>query len=166
MKRSPKGYGRDKRDRDDAVEQRHDPYQVVGVSPRYSSYPLQGPVSNFYLPFSKHPPAAINVFFLIRATEATSSTVQHVQSELQRIQPDAMISVSTMRSGIENASQEVMTVVYPMTPLIATGMLLTGRYLQRVGFCDAQGFRDWLVSPPSAERLGSGTMVPRSLLHF
>lgn len=100
-------------------------YEVIGVAAAYSNDALSPPEPAFFLPYAGRLADSPDALFLVRTAVDPATLVQTVRSELQRIHPDAVISAATMHSEIEGESQEVMVTIYPMTPLIATGLLLT-----------------------------------------
>jgi hypothetical protein len=100
-------------------------YQVIGVVSAYSNDALSLPEPGFFLPYAGRPAGSPDTLFLVRTAVDPATLVQTVGAELQRMHPDAVVSAATMRSEIEGESQEVMVTIYPMTPLIATGILLT-----------------------------------------
>jgi ABC-type antimicrobial peptide transport system permease subunit len=100
-------------------------YEIVGVASNISEHPLGRPRANVYLPLSELPEAAKELSFTMQTSLEPVGLVEPIRKELLRIQPGAVISVRTADSLTQAAASEVATTVYPMTPLIATGLLLT-----------------------------------------
>jgi hypothetical protein len=64
--------------------------------------------------------------FYVRSSGNPADLLQPVRSEIRRAAVDNVVaSVFTLQSIVDVIGQEILTAVYPMTPLIATGMLLS-----------------------------------------
>ena len=64
--------------------------------------------------------------FYIRASGNPADLLQAVRSEIRSVAVDHVVSgVFTLQSIVDVMGQEILTAVYPMTPLIATGLLLS-----------------------------------------
>jgi predicted permease len=98
-------------------------FEVVGVVADYTENPLGRTRPSIYLPLSLRGPDAANNVFLIATTSASVPVAQSVRVELQQGSRES--TVRTLQSNVEASAREIGVTVFPMTPLIATGMLLT-----------------------------------------
>jgi hypothetical protein len=101
-------------------------YEVVGVSADYKNVPLSLEEPALYLPLSGARTPLTSITFYVRAASNPADLLQAVRSEIRRSGPDHVVSgVFTLQSIVDIIGREILTAVYPMTPLIATGLLLS-----------------------------------------
>ncbi len=101
-------------------------YDVVGVVNNYRNVPLSVIAPAFFLPVSSATEELTHLTFYIRSTGSPAELVQPVRADIRNVAADHVVSsVFTLDSIIEIIGREILTAVYPMTPLIATGLLLT-----------------------------------------
>ena len=101
-------------------------FDVVGVAADYRNMPLSLPPPAFYLPISGGVSPLTHMTFYIRASGNPADLLQAVRSEIRGVAVDHVVSdVFTLQSIVDVMGQEILTAVYPMTPLIATGLLLS-----------------------------------------
>jgi putative ABC transport system permease protein len=101
-------------------------FDVVGVAADYKNLPLSLPPPAFYLPISAGVSPLTRMTFYIRASSNPADLLQAVRSEIRGVAVDHVVSgVFTLQSIVSVIGQEILTAVYPMTPLIATGLLLS-----------------------------------------
>src|SRR6185295_12923569 len=97
-----------------------------GVAADYKNTPLSLPPPAFYLPISGAASPLTRMTFYIRASSDPADLLQAVRSEIRGVAVDHVVSgVFTLQSIVDVMGQEILTAVYPMTPLIATGLLLS-----------------------------------------
>jgi hypothetical protein len=101
-------------------------FDVVGVAADYKSTPLSLPPPAFYLPISGGVSSLTHMTFYIRASGNPARLLQAVRAEIRGVAVDHVVAgVFTLQSIVDVIGQEILTAVYPMTPLIATGLLLS-----------------------------------------
>jgi len=101
-------------------------YDVVGVVANYKNMPLTLPAPGFYLPISAAPSPPTRMTFYVRASGTPGDLLQPVRAEVRRAGVDQVVSgLFTLQSVVDVIGLEILTAVYPMTPLIATGLLLS-----------------------------------------
>jgi len=106
-------------------------YDVVGVVADYKNMPLSLAAPTFYLPLSASTSPLTRMTFYVRTSGNPADLVQAVRSDIRRVGADHMVSGAfSLQSVVDIIGREILTAVYPMTPLIATGLLLsaTGIY--------------------------------------
>jgi putative ABC transport system permease protein len=101
-------------------------YDVVGVVADYKNVPLSLPAPAFYLPISAATSPLTRMTFYVRASGNPADLVQAVRAEIRGVGLDHVVSGTfTLQSVVDVIGREILTAVYPMTPLIATGLLLS-----------------------------------------
>jgi predicted permease len=101
-------------------------FDVVGVAADHKNVPLSLPTPAFFLPISGGVSPLTHMNFYVRASGNPADLLQPVRSEIRRAAVDNVVaSVFTLQSIVDVIGQEILAAVYPMTPLIATGMLLS-----------------------------------------
>jgi predicted permease len=101
-------------------------FDVVGVAADYKNVPLSQPSPAFYLPISSGAAPLSHMTFYIRSSGNPADLLQAVRSEIRGVDVDHVVSgLFTLQSIVNVIGQEILTAVYPMTPLIATGLLLS-----------------------------------------
>jgi putative ABC transport system permease protein len=101
-------------------------FDVVGVAADYKNVPLSLPAPSFYLPISSGASPLTHITFYIRSSGNPADLLQAVRSEIRGVALDHVVSgLFTLQSIVDVIGQEILTAVYPMTPLIATGLLLS-----------------------------------------
>jgi putative ABC transport system permease protein len=101
-------------------------FEVVGVTADYKSVPLSLPAPAFYLPISGAVSPLTHVTFYVRGSGNPGDLLQAVRSQIRGVAADHAVSgLFTLQSIVDVMGQEILTAVYPMTPLIATGLLLS-----------------------------------------
>src|SRR6185436_660021 len=99
---------------------------VVGVAADYKNTPLSLPPPAFYLPISGELSPLTHMTFYVRASGNPARLLQAVRSEIRGVAVDHVVSgLFTLQSIVDVIGLEILTAVYPMTPLIATGLLLS-----------------------------------------
>ena len=100
-------------------------YDVIGVAADYRNMPLSPPAPAVYLPISPSEPIT-RITFYVRAAADPANLVQAVRDAIRGVAVDHIVSrVFTLQSVVEIIGEEILTAVYPMTPLIGMGLLLT-----------------------------------------
>jgi hypothetical protein len=100
-------------------------FDVVGVAADYKNVPLSLTPPAFYLPISGGV-SLTHMTFYIRASGNPADLLQAVRSGIRGVAVDHVVSgVFTLQSFVNVIGQEILTAAYPMTPLIATGLLLS-----------------------------------------
>jgi ABC-type antimicrobial peptide transport system permease subunit len=101
-------------------------FDVVGVAADYKNVPLSLPAPAFFLSMSGAMSPLTQMTFYVRASGNPADLLQAVRSEIRGAGVDNVVpSVFTLQSIVDVIGQEILTAVYPMTPLIATGLLLS-----------------------------------------
>jgi predicted permease len=100
-------------------------YNVVGVVADYLWMPLARPAPAAYLPLSQQTDGAKHMQFVVRAAGSAAGLVQTVAIEVRRFRPDHVVSAFTMQSVVDAIGGEIVTIVYPMTVLMAIGIFLS-----------------------------------------
>jgi putative ABC transport system permease protein len=101
-------------------------FDVVGVAADFKNMPLSLPPPAFYFPISGAVSPITHMTFYIRASGNPADLLQAVRSEIRGVAVDHVVSgLFTLQSIVSIIGQEILTAVYPMTPLIATGLLLS-----------------------------------------
>jgi putative ABC transport system permease protein len=101
-------------------------YEVVGVAADYKNMPLSLAEPAFYLPLSGARSPLTSMTFYVRAAGNPADLLQAVRSEIRRAGVDHVVSNAfTLQSIVDIIGREILTAVYPMAPLIATGLLLS-----------------------------------------
>jgi predicted permease len=100
-------------------------HDVIGVVADYTDLPLARPFAAVFTPLSARAPA-MSVDFVLRAAGNPADLVQIVRTDLQRVGSDHSVQrTATLASNAIVYGDEVLTTVYTMIPLMATGILLT-----------------------------------------
>ena len=100
-------------------------YDVMGVVADYKNVPLSFTAPAVYLPISANEPIT-RITFYVRGTADPANLVQPVRDAIRGVAVDHVVSsVFTLQSVVDIIGEEILTAAYPMTPLIATGLLLT-----------------------------------------
>jgi putative ABC transport system permease protein len=96
------------------------------VAADYKKMPLSVVEPAFYLPLSGARSPLTSITFYVRAAGNPADLLQAVQAEIRRAGVDHVVSGAfTLQSIVDIIGREILTAVYPMTPLIATGLLLS-----------------------------------------
>jgi ABC-type antimicrobial peptide transport system permease subunit len=85
--------------------------------------PLGRPRPSFYLPLSSQASTVSTHLFLVKVSGAPAAVVPAVRERLMTL--DRASTVRAMRSIVEGAASEIAVTIFPMTPLVAIGILLT-----------------------------------------
>jgi predicted permease len=100
-------------------------YEVVGLAANYISSMLGRPLPSFYLPLSATPDSG-RILLVVRSKGDPASIVQTVREQVRATSPvHVPTEVTTVRGILNQIGEEIMTVVYPMSVLIAVGTLMT-----------------------------------------
>jgi putative ABC transport system permease protein len=107
-------------------------YQVVGVVPRFKGMAIAPHRPAIYVPLRQTADLG-EVHFAIRANSNASALVNPVRRALIDLDGQQRgIAVFTLDEVVAIGSREVLSAVFPMAPLIATGLLLVGAGLYGV----------------------------------
>jgi ABC-type antimicrobial peptide transport system permease subunit len=74
---------------------------------------------------SQQTDVAKHMQFVVRSAGSAAGLVQTVATEVRRFRPDHVISAFTMQSVVDAIGGEIVTIVYPMTVLMAIGIFLS-----------------------------------------
>src|SRR5262249_5771828 len=101
-------------------------YDVVGVAADYKNVPLSLAEPAFYLPLSGATSPLTRMTFYVKTSGNPADLLQAVRTEIRRVGVDHIVSGTfTLQSVVDVIGREILTAVYPMAPLIATGLLLS-----------------------------------------
>jgi len=100
-------------------------YDVIGVAADYKNVPLSLAAPAVYLPISLNE-RITRITFYVRANADPADLAQGVRDAIRGVAVDHVVSrMFTLQSVLNTIGEEILAAVYPLTPLIATGLLLT-----------------------------------------
>src|SRR5439155_21818725 len=100
-------------------------YEVVGLTANYISSMLGRPLPSFYVPLSATTDSG-RIVLVVRSKGDPASVIQTVREQVRATSPvHVPTTVTTVRGILNQIGEEIMTVVYPMSVLIAVGTLMT-----------------------------------------